>query len=509
MKIEDSSEIPGKEIPYWLDNIQFPNYPPLKGDVKTEIVVIGGGIAGIMTAHFLKMAGQKFILIEKDKILHGVTGHTTAKLTSQHNLIYDYLINNFGKENAGLYAEANQTAIEKVATLIDERKIDCDFQRRNAYTFALTPEEKEMVQKETEVAKSLGLPASFIGKTDLPFETLGAVCFENQAIFHPVKFLLALAETLTGEGGQIFENTRALSIGEGSPNKINTDRGQITAKGVIVATNFPIYDKCSFFARMWPRRSYALAARLKGKPPQGYYISTSENYRSVRPHFPDDNVVLINGNPHKTGQAKDTVQKYHEMVNYAQRHFNIKSISWHWSTQDNFPNDRIPYIGRASLNSKNIWVATGFKGWGMSHGIVSGILLSDLVLGKNNPYKELFDPCRTTIKTSAREFVKQNVNVAQKYISGHLSENESRNLKDIKNGEGKIMEIKGNKIAAYKDNQGKLHTLSPVCQHLGCIVAWNNAEKSWDCPCHGSRYTAEGKVIHSPTTKDLPKIKLD
>jgi glycine/D-amino acid oxidase-like deaminating enzyme/nitrite reductase/ring-hydroxylating ferredoxin subunit len=492
---------------YWLAGVTRPDYPPLRKDLSVDVVVIGGGIAGIMTAFLLKEQGKSVALVEKNHLLGGVTGHTTGKLTSLHNLIYDYLISQFGREKAKLYADANQAAIEKVASLTQEMKIDSDFQRTNAYTYAASKKEKEMVQKEVEAAQSLGLPASFVEKTDLPFETQGAVCLANQAIYHPVKFLLALVETLPGNESYIFENTRALSVEEGEPNTVTTDKGQIKAKDVVVATNFPIHDKCSFFTKMWPKRSYVLAVRLKEKTLQGYYISAAENYYSVRPHFPDDNLVLIGGESHKTGQGGDTIKRYQNLEDLAKKRFKIASVDYRWSTQDNFPDDRIPFIGRASSHSKHIWVATGFKGWGMSHGIVSGMLLSDLILGKDNPWEKVFDPCRSVVKTGATTFAKQNLNVGGQYIAGHLSE-ERDGLEGLKNGEGKILEVKGNKVAAYRDDQGKLYTLSPVCQHLGCIVSWNNAEKSWDCPCHGSRYRFDGKVIHSPTVKDLGKIEV-
>lgn len=499
--------LPQQSRSYWLTTVRAKSYPVLDGNLEAEVAIIGGGITGIMTTYYLSQSGLKVVLIEKNHLLGGVTGHTTGKLTSNHNLVYQYLVTEHGQEKAQIYAQANEQAIGEVERLTEKHQIKADFARTTAYTYALTTEEEEAVGKEVEVAQKLGLPAFFTEVLPLPFKTKGAVGFHSQAIFHPLKFLFALAEEIVNQGGQIFENTKALGITDGQPVEVKTKQGIVRAKTAVIATNFPIYDRCGFFNRQWPKRSYVLAVKLKGVLPEGVFISANENYHSIRPH-PPDSILLLGGEPHKTGQGGKTTQRYERLYDYGGKYFHLASIDYRWSTQDNIPDDHIPYIGKASPSAKHLFVATGFKGWGMTHGIVAGQLLADLVMGRKNPWQETYDPCRVNLSTLPRATFRQGLNAVGHYLGDRLSHAEKETIDELGAETGQIIAIQGKKLAVYKDAKQRLYFLSPVCSHLGCLVSWNEAEKSWDCPCHGSRYTPTGKVIHSPAVRGLKKIDL-
>ncbi|RJR25791.1 FAD-dependent oxidoreductase [Candidatus Microgenomates bacterium] len=502
------SSLPGKPSSFWLETAPDKQFPKAKGYFSLDVAVIGGGIVGITTAYLLGKAGLKVAVLEKDKILHGVTGHTTAKLTSQHGLIYRHLINNFGREKAQTYAEANQKAIEKVFEIAEKEKIECDLKRALAYTYTEEENDRKEALEEIKACQSLGLPAKLKEEISLPFKTKGAACFENQAIFHPLKFLYSLAEIVSKNGGLIFENSKVIKVNEGKECLIKTEEAEIKAKKAILATNFPIYDQCYFFARMWPKRSYALAVKLREKLPEDYFISSRKKFHSIRPHFYDKgSILIIGGEPHRTGQGNDTVKLYKNLIEFAQKNFEVDSVLYRWSTHDQMPADNVPFIGRSSLRSKNIFVATGFKGWGMSHGIVAAMLFLDLVNEQKNPWGELYDPCRFEGKASVKTIIDQGITVAKEYLGNRFPGRKQQSPRELKKKEAAIGEENSQKIAIYKDGEGKSHKVSAVCTHMGCTVSWNNAEKSWDCPCHGSRFNHKGEVIHAPAVKNLKKIK--
>jgi glycine/D-amino acid oxidase-like deaminating enzyme/nitrite reductase/ring-hydroxylating ferredoxin subunit len=507
---QPSSQLPGKPVSLWIDTTPDTAFPCLEGDTDADVAIIGGGIAGLTSALLLKRAGLKVALAESRRIVNGVTGYTTAKVTLAHGICYSRILNKFGQEQADVYADANQTAIDRVASFIMQMNIACDFTPLPAYIYAVTEDKKAEIEAEVRAGEKLGLAVSYVDTPPLPLPVKGAARFDGQAYFHPRKYLLAFADEINNGNGRIFENTRAINIEEGNPCIVRTDRGAIRAQYVVIATNYPIFDPLKLFMRLTPVRSYVLGLRLKNQPPQGLFYSNEDQFHSLRPHHLANNgaYLLAGGEEHPAGQGGNTIQRYKNLESYYRRFFDIESIDYHWSAQDNKSADMIPFIGSLAPASDKIFIATGFKGWGMAHGTIAGMLLSDLILGRSNPWKNLYSPARLNLPASVKSIASRNVQAVKHLISGYLSEESIKNLAEISKGEGKVIELDGEKAAVYRDEQGKIYALSPVCTHMGCMVSWNPAEKTWDCPCHGSRYACDGKVIHAPTVKDLTRIEL-
>lgn len=498
----------GKSTSFWLENTPQTNYSTLQEGLTVDVAILGAGIAGITSAYFLKEAGLKVALIDASKVVYDVTAFTTAKITAAHNVIYSNLESHFDKKGAKMYAQANQLAISKIESIVNQRNIDCDFRRLPGYIYTEKEDEKDMLKKEAEAAADAGLQASYTEETPLPFPIAGAIKYENQAEFHPRKYLLNLVETIPGDGSYIFEGTRALKVKEGDINEVVTDKGSIHAKNVIVSTHFPIYDPSYLFAKMYPSMSYALGFYSDNPFPKGMYISTQPTITYRSSPSEKGELIIVSGAHHKVGHEEDTKQFYRKLEEHAKSHFNVKSIDYHWSTQDNITMDKVPYIGKAESGSKGIYVATGFMKWGMTLGTVAAMLLTEQILGRESEWSSFFDPSRSKpVLESTKEFIGSNVDVAKELLGGRLSRPKSMKPSELENGEGRILNVDGKKVAAYKDENGKIYTISSVCTHLGCQVSWNDAEKTWDCPCHGSRYSYDGTVIHSPTVKNLKEYK--
>jgi glycine/D-amino acid oxidase-like deaminating enzyme/nitrite reductase/ring-hydroxylating ferredoxin subunit len=496
-------ELAGKAESLWIATTPDTDFPSLQENISVDVAVLGGGIAGITSALFIKESGMTVAVVEAKRIIKGVTGHTTAHISSAHNLIYRHLIDRFGKDDAKLYANANQEAIGKIARLVDKNNIDCDFRRTSEYIYAESREELDKIKSEYEAAKSLGLPVSSADAAPLPFKTYGAIRYQNQAQFHPRKYLLALSQMIPGKGSYIFENTRTLDVEGGKPYRIKTDKGYLTAKNVIIATHYPILNQGLLFMRMEPYRSYVLGIRVADEVPEEMFDSSGDPSHYIRTQStPNGSLIIIGGEDHPTGHEANTIERYKRLEKYARERFRVKSIDYRWSTQDNYSFDKVPFIGRLS-GSKHLYVATAFKGWGMTHGTIAGMILSDMILGISNPYQELYDPGRFKPITTAKKLVTQNVHIAETLIKGRLSKPEKLTRLEI--GEARVAEIDDKEAGVYKDDKGNIHAVSSACTHMGCIVSWNNAERSWDCPCHGSRFDSDGEVIHSPAVKNLEK----
>ncbi|MUG90993.1 FAD-dependent oxidoreductase [Scytonema sp. UIC 10036] len=496
-------KILGKNISYWIDSTPENKFSSLVNTVTVDVAIVGAGIAGITAATLLKRAGKTVALIDSDRIAAGVSGHTTAKVTSLHQLVYAELIEKFGEEKARIYAQSNQAALERVAAFVEEEQIDCDFSRQSAYSFTESQDQLNKIEKEVEAALKLGLPASYVRQTSLPFPIAGAIKFDNQAQFHSRKYLLHLAKGITGNGSYVFENTRVQRVEEDNPCQVITNRGTVQAQDVIITTNLPILDQGLFFAKTYPKRSYIIGARIEAsKAPKGMYIGIGETYYSIRTTpYQDGLLLLIGGGGHKVGTVTNTEEKYLDLEAFARSRFGIDSFEYRWSTQDAVSFDRLPYIGKLTPLNNHIYVATGFSLWGMTKGTLSGMLLADKILGIDNPWAELYDATRATPFVSV-EGIKQNFDVGVHWIGDRIK-GIGDSFVDVANGEGKIVTVDGKKVAAYRDERGEIHAVSAVCPHLGCVVAWNSAEKSWDCPCHGSRFNSDGTILHGPTVKDL------
>jgi glycine/D-amino acid oxidase-like deaminating enzyme/nitrite reductase/ring-hydroxylating ferredoxin subunit len=495
----------------WVATTPGTAYPQLAGDVEVDVAVVGAGITGITAAILLKRAGKTVALLDSKRIVRGATGYTTAKVTSGHGVVYGQLTDAFGEDGARVYAESNQAAIERIAELASNGGIDCDFERKDNYVIAEQTEERGQIEQEAEAMRKLGLPASFVTETPLPYDVAGAVRLENQAQFHPRKYLLGLAETIPGDGSHVFENTRARFVNQGERCVVETEAGNVRAADVILATHMPFMDRGLFFAKAHPHRSYAVAAPIDAaKAPDGMFINAGTPTRSVRTIRDGDRLLIqTGGQGHKPGPAdEDESERYDVLEAFLREHWpEAGDVEYRWSTQDYMSVDRVPYIGRLSRRSKHVFVATGFNKWGMTSGTVAAELLSDAVLARENRWAGLYDSKRLNARAAAGKFVKENASTGFRFLAQRLARAEKRSPAELDPGEGAILRVSGLKRAVYKDESGRVHVLSPVCRHLWCYVEWNEAERSWDCPCHGSRYTGEGRVIQGPTVQDLRRVE--
>lgn len=496
----------------WLATTPPTAFPPLSAGVHVDVAVLGGGIVGITTAWLLKQAGYRVAVIEARRIAAGVTGNTTAKVTALHGLIYRHLIDHAGVDRARLYALANLSAIEEIARLTALLGIDCQFTWASAFTFAETDEQVAAVEAEVEAATQIGLPAQLVHSCDLPFPIKAAIELPHQAHFHPRRYLLALAAMIPGEGSHIFEQTMAHDVRDGRPCVVETHRGSVTAEHVVVATHHPFPFEGFYFARMHLRRSYAVGVRLAGPVPAGMYISADEDrpeFHSYRPSHDDlGPLLIIGGAGHRTGHEHDTAARLRQLEAHARNAFDVVRVDYRWAAQDNVTLDRIPYVGRLSRNTKHVFVATGFGGWGMTNGTASAMLLSDLVRGRENPWKKLYSPQRAELLPNARRLMSEGARAGVSFVGGHLRQPEGRDAADVAPGEARIISRGWTKVGVYRDSLGTLHAVSPICTHMRCVVRWNNAETSWDCPCHGSRFDPDGHVLQGPAVKDLDIVEL-
>lgn len=494
----------------WVSTTDETDYPSLpESGMSFDVVVIGAGITGLTTALLLKRAGFAVALIEARRIASGATGYTTAKVTSLHGLTYADLLREHGEAKARQYAEASQAAVEQIASIVSDEGIDCGFERMLALTYTEDPDRVIDIQDEVDAARSLGLPASLTTTTDLPYEVRAAVRFDNQAQFHPRRYALGLAQLIDGDGCRVFEETRALDIDaeEGRRHKVRTEHGVIHADHVVQATHLPFHDPAGLFARAAPTRSYCMAVQIEGEVPQGMYLSADSPVRSLRPHRSGDTeYLLVGGEGHKVGQGDFTTTRYAKLEAWARDRFNVKSVDFRWSAQDYMPADEVPFIGKLSPNSDRLYVATGFKKWGMTTGTAAGMILTDYILERPNPWSEVFDATRLDLGASAAKLIKENANVAKRFLGDRLSALVAPDIDSLKPGEGAIVRAGRHKVAAYRELGGMVKAVSPTCTHLGCVVSFNDAEQSWDCPCHGSRFDIDGGVIEGPAVEPLEVV---
>lgn len=472
----------------WSENCNFRKREVLNKDIETDILVIGAGIAGILIAYMLKQKGKSVVLIDAVGTASGNTKNTTAKITSQHNLIYHKLISEFGEEKARQYAKANELAIKKYKEIIEEREIDCDFEEKSAYVYSLN--ETDILKEEIEAANKVGIDAEFVEEVNLPFKIAGAVKFNNQAQFNPLKFLKELSKDLV-----IYENTRALEIKE---NLVITNRGNITSNNIVVATHYPIMNVPGYyFLKMHQERSYVLALKNTNDI-DGMYIDIDEEGYSFRTY---KDLLLLGGVKQRTGE-NESGGSYDKLRKAAKELYPKAKEIYHWSAQDCMTMDGIPYIGRYSDETPNIYVATGFNKWGMTSSMVSAMIISDMILEEENDFSEIFSPKRFDLSLSINNVAKDIAETAKNFIAQNIYI-PSSNIEHIENGHGGIVEYNGEKVGVYKNNEGKAFIVSTKCAHLGCQLHWNADELTWDCPCHGSRFDYKGRLIGSPATKDI------
>lgn len=506
-KNKNHKELPGMAGSLWVATTPKTNFPKLLKNIEADVAIIGAGIAGLSSAFLLKEAGLKVVVLEAEKIVKGTTGYTTAKVTSAHGMKYKSLVSNFGEKGAEIYASANQAAIEKIAEIIKKNNISCDFKRNPAFTYIGDKKNIAELRQEFKASKSAGLPVSWAQNFDLPFRVFAAIRFENQAQFHPRKYLLAIANKISGDGSYIFEETKVLGIKEGNPCLIETEKNTVKAKYVLIATRTPFIKDNFYSENLFPRQSYLIACHVKKILFEGMFYSPEEGAYSLRTHdSPEGQYLLVGGEGHAAGEGGDIKARYQKLETFAQDHFNIESIDYYWSAEDNRISDRIPYIGKFNQSSKNIFVSCGFGAWGMTTGTLSGMIIADLVLGKKNNWAQLYSALRL-IKKEKINNMKKGFSI-KNLLTGKPRKSKEDMIAEVSVDEGKIFKVGYGKVAIYKDEDGKAYTLSPVCKHMGCIVDWNSEDKTWDCPCHGSRYDKYGKVVHGPAKADLDKKEL-
>lgn len=489
---------------YWISSAPEAEFPALQEDINVDVVIVGGGLVGIQTAYQLEKEGFNIAVLEANHIGHGTSGYTTAKITSQHHLIYDKLIKQVGKEQALQYATANETAIHEIKKIARENNIDCDYISQSAFIYTQKENYIEEIEKEVEAAASLGIEATYV--KDIPFQIpiKAGIRFFNQAQFHPLKYLYSLANVLKEKGVQIYQYSRAADIEKDDKFIITTSQGKkVTAKIAIIASHYPFYNKEGmYFGRIYSERSYAIAIKAQEKYPGGMYINAEDPPRSLRSiNTPDGELIMVIGENHKTGQGNDMNQHYLELMKFAGDVFTVNDIPYRWSTQDCMTLDNVPYIGQFTSDTPNLYIATGFKKWGMTHSTVSSMLLRDLIVKGKSPWQDVYNPSRKSIAASTKDFIVQNADVAKHLIKGKVSSLDKE--LDILNDEAQVLKIDGNRVGAYRDEQGQLHLVNTTCTHMGCELNWNNAERTWDCPCHGSRFSYKGEVIEGPAVKPL------
>jgi glycine/D-amino acid oxidase-like deaminating enzyme/nitrite reductase/ring-hydroxylating ferredoxin subunit len=501
----------GKATSYWVDSTPDTDYPQLDRDLNVDVAIVGAGMLGITAALLLQRQGAKVALIEAGRVAGGVTAYTTAKVSSAHGMHYRELASSFGAEGARTYAQANQGAIDQIAGWIDELGIACDWRRKPAYIYSVDEHQRDQVEQEVDAARAAGLPASLVTECpELPFPIVAAARYEDQAEFHPRRYLLALLEHAVAAGCQVFEHSRVVTAQDGAQARVTTAEGRaVTAGDLIVATHFPFMDRGLYFARQHPERSYAMGVYVDDHQVEGMYLSTESPSHTIR-SIPTERgeMLLVGGESHKVGQA-DEVERYARVEGWARRNWQVREVAYRWSTQDAMPVDGVPYVGRLNPGAKSVWVGTGFLKWGLTNGTAAAGILADRIAGRESPYAELFDSTRFKPLTSAGELIKENANVARRFVQDHLARPDVRSFADLRPGQGGTVRVGAKKVGAYRHDDGVLHTVSTVCTHMGCSVAWNGAERSWDCPCHGSRFHWDGTVLEGPAVRDLKREPAD
>ena len=477
----------------WNSDVDFRKREALSKNIECDILIIGAGMAGLLTAYMLTKSGREVVVIDAKNTASGVTKNTTAKITCQHDLIYDSIIKEFGEEGARQYSKANELAIEKYKEIIDNEKIDCDFERKDAYLYSLG--DTQSLEDEYKAAKKLGIDAELVDEVNIPLKVKAALKFKNQAQFNPLKFLRPISEKLT-----IYENTTALDITE-EISVVTKDDIKIKANKIIVATHYPFLNTPGYyFLRMHQERSYVLALE-NAQDVNGMYKGIDKNTYSFRNY---KNLLIFGGAAQRAGENEEG-GAYEKLRKAAKELYPNSIEKYHWSAQDCMTLDNIPYIGHYSSKTPDIYVETGFKKWGMTTSMVAAMIISDMILEKENDFSKIFSPGRFDMSASMKNAANDLIITAKNFIAQRIDIPEE-NLESIQNGHGGIIEYKGQKTGVYKDNNGKVFAVSTKCAHLGCELHWNDDELTWDCPCHGSRFDYKGNWIEGPTNKSLDEI---
>jgi glycine/D-amino acid oxidase-like deaminating enzyme/nitrite reductase/ring-hydroxylating ferredoxin subunit len=512
----------GHTVSIWMLT-DVPQFPPLRTNAAADVCIVGAGIAGITTAYLLARVGKSVIVIDDGPIGGGATGRTTAHLVAALDDRYFELERLHGSKGAELAAQSHSAAIDRIEAIVAQEVIDCAFERLDGYLFVPPGDSTDVLDRELAATHRAGLThVERLPRAPLPFFDTGpCLRFPRQAQFHPLKYLAGLAHAIVRDGGQIFTQTHADSIEGGSPSRIMTSTGlRITADAVIVATNTPVNDRLVIHTKQAPYLTYVIGARVpRGAVPKGLYWDTPNPYHYVRlasvaPEGASSaetaayDTLIVGGEDHKTGQADDAAERFARLEAWTRERFPmVEAIAFRWSGQVMEPVDGLAFIGRNPLDAPNVYIATGDSGNGMTHGTIAGILLTDLILGRPNAWATLYDPARRTLR-AAKEFARENLNVAAQYADW-MTPGDVGSPEEITPGTGAVMRHGLTKVAVYRDAHGAAHAYSAECPHLGCVVDWNSLEKTWDCPCHGSRFDPYGRVVNGPANSDLEPLAVE
>ena len=502
----------------WLDTVARPSFPALTADASTDVLIIGGGISGITTAYCLVKAGRKVILIEDGELYSGETGRTTAHVVNALDDFYSEIIRLHGEEKAKLAADSHTAAISFVEQTVKELQLNCDFTRLDGYLFLHPNDKQKTLEDELDATHKVGLATSMLNHVPgLQNESSSCLHYPTQAQFHPLKYLNGLIQYIKDHGGEIYTHTRAEEVKE---KEVKANGFTIRAESIVVATNSPINNLVTLHTKQHPYRTYVIGALVPKDAykkslwwdtgdPESKWITQPYHYVRLQHHNDTHDLLIAGGEDHKTGQDDDEditqYERYENLVKWTRQRFpEMEDVVYRWSGQVLEPVDCLAFIGN-NPGDKDIYVITGDSGNGMTHGTIGGILVTDLILGKENPWAELYSPSRVSMKATG-DFLQEAGNMAAQYAD-YLKAGDIQSGDELAVGEGAIMTAGLRKIAVYKDEAG-LHAYTAVCPHLGCIVQWNNDEKTFDCPCHGSRFTCKGEVINGPAKSNLDKVRI-
>lgn len=491
----------------WMATANTPSQSRLRENIRTDVCIIGAGIAGLSTAYLLGREGRSVVVLDDGLIGGGMTGRTTAHLTNAYDDRYVEIEKIHGAEAARLTADSHTAAIERINAIVTREKIDCDFEWLDGFLFARTPDDVQLLDDELAAAHRAGLVGvEKVSRAPIDsFDTGPALRFPRQAQFHPLEYLAGLTRAILRDGGRMFGETHATKIEGGTPARIETSHGPVvTSDVVVVATNTPVNDRVAIHTKQAPYVTYVIGVRVpRGSITRALYWDTGDPYHYVRLQTENEHdVLIVGGEDHKTGQANDGNERFQRLEQWTRERFpQAGEVEFHWSGQVMEPVDGLAFIGRNPLDDENVFIATGDSGQGMTHGTIAGMLLTDLIQDRKNSWEDLYNPSRVRMK-ALPEYASENINVAEQYTD-YVTAGDVKSEAEIKPCEGAILREGVSKLAVYRDQAGTVHKRSAVCPHLGCIVSWNSTERTWDCPCHGSRFSAEGKVYQGPANSDL------
>ncbi len=498
----------GKHQTIWSENLKKGLFPSLTGEISADVVVVGSGITGMTTALQLTEAGKKVVLLTHGEVGQGTTGHSTGHLTEVPDGDLKTLVADFGLDGAQSVVSSLTQAIDLVESNVKRFGLECEFQRVPAFILEENRHGLEKFHESVLLAQELGLVCKTIHSNPMPFPVAGITRVENQAEFNPLAYVNGLARVLSQKGCQIFEDSRVTQIQDGTPVRIHTDEGVVTAAAAVLATHTPVGVYVSLHTRVAPYFSYVMAVRLKNPPaPSGLYWDTATPYHYIRPLKSGSDIWIIGGHDHKTGQEPATLARYLELEEYILERFDVSEILHHWGHELYESVDGLPYIGKIPFTA-SLYTGTGYSGNGLGFGTVAGKVLADIILERANSFAPMFDPMRVKPIASAGKLIRENANVAMIWMADKLTHADLHEVSRIPPMEGRILDFSGQKIAIYRDENHNFFSMDAACTHMGCSVHWNSAEKTWDCPCHGGRYTCTGKVFSGPPLKDLECVSL-